>query len=278
MAKGIAVTPQQLREISTQMSVSAADVEAIVRRLSHNVGPVRTEWVGSAQVYFNALWDELQDDASGLHSALTGIAKLTQNAAVAYEAIESSIAQSFDDFRSATESVHTVADKTDGVALAGGVDLDGTESVQCSEAVIADTEVSADEWEEISQHLNEAEEALSETALESNAEETSTEAEVEDDVTDEAGPSVVRPKGRLPWSRFTKATQNSGIGETRISTRVLERRFKTSDPALKPGSRLCRLCFTVVVIEPEYIETTATHVYVCCPHCGRSFPIRHNDI
>jgi WXG100 family type VII secretion target len=99
MTSGIAVTPERLREISAQMSTGAADVEAILSRLSRDVAPVRSEWVGAAQEQFNTLWDRLQQDASGLHSVLTGIAKLTQSAATAYEATEQSIAQSFDEFR-----------------------------------------------------------------------------------------------------------------------------------------------------------------------------------
>ncbi len=109
MASGIAVTPEKLREISTQMSTGAADVQAILSRLAGDVAPVRSEWVGAAQAQFNALWDQLQQDASGLHSVLTGIAKLTQNAAAAYEAAEQSIAKSFDEFRIERDMVQAIA-------------------------------------------------------------------------------------------------------------------------------------------------------------------------
>lgn len=97
----------------------------------------------------------------------------------------------------------------------------------------------------------------------------------------DSGPSEGRPKGpaRLPWTRFmTKAAHDSENGDVRIGARLHERRFKTSDPALRSGTRLCRLCFTVVVLEPEYIETTTSNVFVRCPHCGRSFPIRRSDV
>lgn len=60
--------------------------------------------------------------------------------------------------------------------------------------------------------------------------------------------------------------------------RVHERRFRTWDPDLKSGSRPCRLCLRVVAIDPGCIEATEVHVYVRCPHCGGSFPIRHSDI
>lgn len=95
MAGGITVTPEQLREISAQLSAGAADVEATLSRLAGNVAPLRSEWVGSAQAQFEALWDQWQRDATGLHSALTGIAQLTQNAATSYESTEQSIATSF---------------------------------------------------------------------------------------------------------------------------------------------------------------------------------------
>ncbi len=109
MASGIAVTPEKLREISAQMSAGATDIKAILSRLTGDVAPVRTEWVGSAQVQFNALWDQLQKDANGLHSVLTGIAELTQKAAAAYEATEQSIAKSFDEFRSDRDIVDAIA-------------------------------------------------------------------------------------------------------------------------------------------------------------------------
>lgn len=95
MPGGISVTPEQLQQISAQMSAGAADVEAILSRLAGNVSPLRSEWVGAAQAQFEALWDEWQRDATGLHSALTGIAQLTQNAAASYESTEHSIATSF---------------------------------------------------------------------------------------------------------------------------------------------------------------------------------------
>jgi hypothetical protein len=63
-----------------------------------------------------------------------------------------------------------------------------------------------------------------------------------------------------------------------MSVEFHERRFKASDPDLKPGSRLCRLCFRIVDLEPGHIETTPMYVYVRCPHCENSFPIRHSDI
>ena len=95
MAGGITVTPAQLQEISAQMSSGAADVEATLSRLAGVVSPLRSDSVGAAQAQFEALWDEWQRDAAGLHSALTGIAQLTQNAASSYETTEQSVASTF---------------------------------------------------------------------------------------------------------------------------------------------------------------------------------------
>jgi WXG100 family type VII secretion target len=95
MTYGISVTPEQLREISAQMSAGAADVESTLSRLAGVVSPLQSEWVGTAQAQFESLWNQWQRDASGLHSALTGIAQLTQNAASSYESTEQSIASSF---------------------------------------------------------------------------------------------------------------------------------------------------------------------------------------
>ena len=60
--------------------------------------------------------------------------------------------------------------------------------------------------------------------------------------------------------------------------RVHERRFRSWDPGLTPGSRPCRVCLKVMVVDPAGIETTDLHVYARCPHCSCSFPIRHSDI
>jgi hypothetical protein len=34
----------------------------------------------------------------------------------------------------------------------------------------------------------------------------------------------------------------------------------------------------MIVLEPHHLEVTPQHVYVRCPHCGGSFPIRHSDV
>jgi len=60
--------------------------------------------------------------------------------------------------------------------------------------------------------------------------------------------------------------------------RLRDRRFRAPDPALKPGSHPCRVCLRIVDVAPEHIEKTTMYVYVRCPHCGGSFPIRHSDV
>ncbi len=60
-------------------------------------------------------------------------------------------------------------------------------------------------------------------------------------------------------------------------SRMLERRFRLTDP-MRPGTRLCRVCLEVIVLEPGFIETTSQYVYVRCPHCGGSFPVRYSDV
>ena len=108
MNSDIAVTPERLREVSGHMKTGASDIESILTRLSGDIAPVRSEWVGAAQTQFNALWEQLQQDATSLRSVLTGIAKLTDKAASAYESTEQSIAASFDEFRAERDLVHAV--------------------------------------------------------------------------------------------------------------------------------------------------------------------------
>jgi phage terminase large subunit GpA-like protein len=57
--------------------------------------------------------------------------------------------------------------------------------------------------------------------------------------------------------------------------RLRERRFRVTAPSATPE---CRLCWRIVVLEPGFIEATDQHMYVRCPHCGGSFPIRHSDV
>jgi hypothetical protein len=141
------------------------------------------------------------------------------------------------------------------------------------------SQVEIDEIDDITERFNQIQEALTTTACEPEVVDTVV-TEIEDSPVGANDLSEGRPKtsARMPWARFmTKAVHESKVREVKVEGKTRERRFKMSDPAVRPGSRLCRLCFTVVVIEPEYIETTDMHVYLCCPNCGQSFPIRHSD-
>ncbi len=95
MAGSITVTPEQLQEISTQLVSGASEVESILSQLANAVSPLQSEWVGSAQAQFEALWSQWQSDAAGLHEALEGVAQLTAQASQSYASTEQSIASSF---------------------------------------------------------------------------------------------------------------------------------------------------------------------------------------
>jgi WXG100 family type VII secretion target len=95
MAGGITVTPEQLTDISNQLSRGASDIETTLGTLASAVSPLHTDWVGAAQAKFEALWEEWQKSATSLHEALSGVAKLTADAASSYSSTEESIASSF---------------------------------------------------------------------------------------------------------------------------------------------------------------------------------------
>jgi hypothetical protein len=213
------------------------------------------------------------------------MAKLTECAATAYEATEQNIVNSFDEFLVRPGQVRAVA--SEPVELATVVDgtgngLDPSETVEGwpPAAVEQLVEQSQGEIDEITERFNQIQEALGTTEPEPEGAEDVVVTATEDSAVEDADSSEGRAKAgvRMPWSRFmTKAVHESKVREVKFEGKTRERRFKTSDPAVRPGSRLCRLCFTVVAIEPEYIETTDMHVYLCCPNCGQSFPIRHSD-
>jgi len=59
------------------------------------------------------------------------------------------------------------------------------------------------------------------------------------------------------------------------TTGVPERRFRAPAPSLSPE---CRLCWRPIDLDRSMLERTEQHVYVRCPHCRGSFPIRHRDV
>jgi len=95
MAGGITVTPEQLQQISSQLTSGASEIESILSQLANLVSPLQSEWVGAAQAQFEELWTQWQSDATGLHQALEGVAQLTASASQSYASTEQSIASSF---------------------------------------------------------------------------------------------------------------------------------------------------------------------------------------
>jgi WXG100 family type VII secretion target len=264
------------------MKLGAKEVEAILSSLSDHVAPVRSEWTGSAQAYFNAFWDQSLQDANGLRTVLVGMATLTETAAAAYEATEKRIAESFGEFRNRPDTAHAGADNVGENLTESGPKLIDTAGVQPAIAQVQggpeNEPVAA--LEEYSQSYEILTGSASCTEISKGDGFANLEmAEIEDgpiDVADQStGPS--KTNGR-PWARFITKSSRLEAGDAIVGAKVPERRFKTSDPALRPGTRLCRLCFTVVSLEPDIIEKTATHDYVRCPHCGNSFPVRHGDV
>ena len=269
----IAVTPERLREVAAKIGVGAAEVTAILSKLAGDVAPVRSEWAGSAQVQFNALWDQFERDVSDLRSVFGGMAKLTKNAASAYEAAEQTIAKSFDEFRVEGGVVQAVAGGTRDIFVGERPIAADSGDTRPEQPEIV-TDVSP---ELVSQMQSLPTERAS--GLDTVASPVATETEV--NAVEETGRSAGRPLGsvRPPWARFMpKEVLHSDVGKVVTDTRRRDRRFKTSDSTLKPGTKLCQGCYTVVVLAPENIETTGTHTNFRCPNCGNSFPIRQDDI
>jgi WXG100 family type VII secretion target len=283
VAGEIAVTPHQLRAISAKMKSGAKEVEEILSRLSNHVAPVRSEWTGPAQAYFNAFWDQSLHDANDLRSILVGMATLTETAATAYEATERRIAESFGEFRNSPNTVFADSDNDAKNATENGTQLIDSAGVESATGLLQ--EEPENEAVAALEELDQGDETLrgsissSEIATDDGFASVET-TEIEDGSIDFDDQSTAPSKanGRLPWARFITKSSRSEAGDADVGGKVPERRFKTSDPALKPGTRLCRLCFTVVSLEPDLIEKTATHDYVRCPHCGNSFPVRHEDV
>ena len=81
----ITVTPEQLSSISQQPARRApARSRATLTQLGNLVLPLHSEWQGAARAAFENLWNEWQTSARNLHDALTGIARLTGQAAANY--------------------------------------------------------------------------------------------------------------------------------------------------------------------------------------------------
>ena len=91
----IAVTPEQLQSVASQLNAGAANIESTLSQLAAQVAPLQSEWQGVAQARFQELWAEWQRSSRGIQEALHGISQLTQQAAVNYGDTEQAIASSF---------------------------------------------------------------------------------------------------------------------------------------------------------------------------------------
>jgi ESAT-6 family protein len=91
----IAVTPEQLQSVGSQLNAGAANIESTLSQLASQVAPLQSEWQGVAQARFQELWAEWQRSGRGIQEALHGISQLTQQAAANYDETEQGIASSF---------------------------------------------------------------------------------------------------------------------------------------------------------------------------------------
>ena len=91
----IAVTPEQLQSVASQLNSGAASIESTLSQLASQVAPLQSEWQGVAQARFQQLWDEWHRSSQGIQEALHGISQLTQQAGANYEDTEQGIAASF---------------------------------------------------------------------------------------------------------------------------------------------------------------------------------------
>ena len=80
----IAVTPEQLQSVASQLNAGAANIESTLSQLAGQVAPLQSEWQGVAQARFQELWAEWQRSSRGIQEALHGISQLTQQAGANY--------------------------------------------------------------------------------------------------------------------------------------------------------------------------------------------------
>jgi WXG100 family type VII secretion target len=95
MAGLIRVTPEELAGVSAQLSSGAGTIDATLAQLASRVGPLGTEWAGTGQARFMALWQEWQTSSRQLHQALTDISVLMQRASIAYADNDAAVGASF---------------------------------------------------------------------------------------------------------------------------------------------------------------------------------------
>jgi WXG100 family type VII secretion target len=94
-AGSIRVTPDQLTQVSSQLSSGAANIENILQQLKSQVAPLGSEWASAAQVQFMELWQQWQNDGMGLFNALTQMSQLMNQAAERYRETDQANAGGF---------------------------------------------------------------------------------------------------------------------------------------------------------------------------------------
>jgi WXG100 family type VII secretion target len=94
-AVGIRVTPEQLQQVSGQLSGGSSSIDGTLSQLASSVAPLGSDWAGVAQARFQELWAQWQRSAQQLNESLTGISQLMQQASANYEQTEQAIASSF---------------------------------------------------------------------------------------------------------------------------------------------------------------------------------------
>jgi WXG100 family type VII secretion target len=88
------VTPEQLNDVSSQVSVGANDIATQLSDLRSKVSALGGEWVGAAAGQFDQLWEEWGKGAAQIQEALSGISRLLGEAGKLYASTEEQIASS----------------------------------------------------------------------------------------------------------------------------------------------------------------------------------------
>jgi WXG100 family type VII secretion target len=93
---GIKVTPEQLQQLSGNVSRGSGEIEATLSGLRAQLAPLLgSDWAGQASAQFTALWEQWQQSARGLNDALAGISGLLGQAGASYAQAEQQIAATF---------------------------------------------------------------------------------------------------------------------------------------------------------------------------------------
>jgi 6 kDa early secretory antigenic target len=95
MAGLIRVTPTQLAGVSSQLNAGAGTIEGTLSQLASQVAPLGSDWAGTGQARFLALWQQWQTSSRQLHQALTDISILMSRASVAYADNDAQVGASF---------------------------------------------------------------------------------------------------------------------------------------------------------------------------------------